>query len=107
MLEHFDACTVGNIQTGLIREMKKENASLYWTVALYLAVSAICVTANRLYPKKNSHVEGVIARGNGVAVKNYLFYGAGTSESEQPAAKSNEMSKAMSDIDDDVCENGW
>ncbi|KAL5506834.1 hypothetical protein EMCRGX_G008580 [Ephydatia muelleri] len=31
--------------------MKKENASLYWTVALYLALSTICVSANKLYPK--------------------------------------------------------
>eukprot|EP00731_Ephydatia_muelleri_P035697 Em0149g3a len=29
-------------------EMKKENTSLLWTVALYLALSTICVTANRL-----------------------------------------------------------
>ena len=28
--------------------MKKENASLYWTVALYLALSTICVSVNRL-----------------------------------------------------------
>ncbi|KAL5472989.1 hypothetical protein EMCRGX_G027431 [Ephydatia muelleri] len=28
--------------------MKKENASLYWTVALYLTLSTICVSANKL-----------------------------------------------------------
>ena len=28
--------------------MKKENASLHWTVALYLALSTICVSVNRL-----------------------------------------------------------
>ena len=35
-------------QTGFFQEMKKENTSLLWTVALYLALSTICVTANRL-----------------------------------------------------------
>ena len=28
--------------------MKKENVSLHWTVALYLALSTICVSVNRL-----------------------------------------------------------
>eukprot|EP00731_Ephydatia_muelleri_P003055 Em0001g3055a len=32
--------------------MRKENASLYWTVALYLVLSTICVTAKKLYPMK-------------------------------------------------------
>ena len=29
--------------------MKKENASVFWTIALYLALSTICVTAKKLY----------------------------------------------------------
>ena len=32
--------------TGYFQVMKKENASLYWTVVLYLALSTICVTVN-------------------------------------------------------------
>ena len=70
--------------------MKKENASLYWTVALFLALSTICVTANKLYPKI-SDVEDVIAREDDVAVEDKLFYGVKTTDYDQPAVKSNEM----------------
>ena len=70
--------------------MKKENASLYWTVALYLALSTICVTANKLYPKI-SDVEDVIAREDDMAVEDKLFYGVKTTDSGLPAGESNEM----------------
>ena len=52
--------------------MKKETASLYCTVALYLTLSTICVTANKLYPKI-SDVEDVIAREDDVAVEDKLY----------------------------------
>ena len=47
-----------NVQPGLL-EMKKVNTSLTWIVALYLALSTICVTANKLYAK-SSNVDIVI-----------------------------------------------
>ena len=38
------------------KEMKKEHASLYWTVVLYLAMSTICVTARNLIPTSSALV---------------------------------------------------
>ena len=89
---------------GLIHEMnsKKENSSLYWTVALYLALSTICVTANKLYPKI-SDVEDVITLGDDVAVENKFFYGVETTDYDQPAVESNEM---VHKEDSEICEIG-
>ena len=47
-----------NVQPALL-EMKKVNTSLHWIVALYLALSTICVTVNKLYGK-SSNVDIVI-----------------------------------------------
>ena len=49
--------------------MKKENASLYWTVALYLVLSTICVTANKLYP-----MEAAVAAEDDMAAENTERY---------------------------------
>lgn len=47
-----------NIQINwcLQSKMKKEHASLYWTVVLYLAMSMICVTARNLIPTSSALV---------------------------------------------------
>ena len=90
--------------SGLIQEMKKENASLavYWTVAFYLALSTICVTANKLYPK-SSDVEDVIAREDDVAVENNLIYGVGPTDSDQPAVERSEMAHKE---ENEICQIG-
>ena len=48
-----DAFAATNVQPALL-EMQKVNTSLTWIVALYLALSTICVTANKLYAKSSS-----------------------------------------------------
>ncbi|KAL5506286.1 hypothetical protein EMCRGX_G007899 [Ephydatia muelleri] len=44
-------CAVATFRLVSGQEMKKENASLCWTVILYLTLSTICVTANTLYAR--------------------------------------------------------
>eukprot|EP00731_Ephydatia_muelleri_P003880 Em0002g56a len=77
--------------------MKKENASLYWTVALYLALSTICVSANKLYPKY-SDVEDT-------TVENKLV---GPIDDDRSSAESNGLVQQeqykISNVDDHVFE---
>ena len=87
------------IQTGLFHEMKKENASLHWTVALYLALSTICVTANKLYP-----TEAAIAAED---MANPFDDVISSSKSNVPVVDSNELFPEMvHEEGDDICQVG-
>eukprot|EP00731_Ephydatia_muelleri_P003165 Em0001g3165a len=78
--------------------MKKENASLHWTVALYLTLSTICVTANKLYP-----MEAAIAAEDNMA--NPFDDVISSSKSNVPVVDSNELFPEMvHEEDDDICQ---
>eukprot|EP00731_Ephydatia_muelleri_P037774 Em0560g2a len=78
--------------------MKKENASLHWTVALYLALSTICVTANKLYPMK-----AAVAAEDDMA--NSFDDIISSSKSNVPVVGSNELFPEMvHEEDDDICQ---
>ncbi|KAL5517686.1 hypothetical protein EMCRGX_G003284 [Ephydatia muelleri] len=86
------------IQTGLFLEMKKENASLHWTVALYLVLSTICVTANKLYPMK-----AAVAAEDDMA--NSFDDIISSSKSNVPVVGSNELFPEMvHEEGDDICQ---
>eukprot|EP00731_Ephydatia_muelleri_P003437 Em0001g3437a len=78
--------------------MKKENASLHWTVALYLALFTICVTANKLYPMKTA----VAAEDN---MANSFDDIVSSSKSNVPVVDSNELFPEMvHEEGDDICQ---
>ena len=80
--------------------MKKENASLHWTVALYLALFTICVTANKLYP-----MEAAVTAEDDMA--NPFDDVISSSTSNVPVVGSNELFPEMvHEEGDNICQVG-